>query len=113
MTFGQGPLSHPLIVEAAETLFHPVAIRNNVDGYEKEVLERYDEPTWNNPVMRFVDKAGRDVLPRQDRQWELGQVAGRMRSALKAAKRDVPAWMRLLASETATGEVDVARFAMT
>ena len=113
MTFGQGPLSHPLIVEAAESLFHPVVIRNNVGGYEKEVLERYDEPTWNNPVMRFVDSQGRDVLPRKDRQWNLGQVAGRMRAGLEAAKREVPAWMRLLASETASGEVDVARFSMT
>lgn len=113
MAFGEGPLSHPLVVEAAETLFHPVGIRNNVEGYEREVLERYKEPVWNNPVMRFVDGKGQDVVPRRDRQWKLLDVIARMDAALRASSPPVPAWWRLLADESASGDVDVARFAMT
>ena len=33
MAFGEGPLRLPLLVEAAEELFVPVAIRNNVEAY--------------------------------------------------------------------------------
>ncbi|XAL99693.1 hypothetical protein OT109_19205 [Phycisphaeraceae bacterium D3-23] len=43
-------MSHPLIVEAAEDLFVPVAIHNNKDGHDGEVRERFDEPAWNYPV---------------------------------------------------------------
>lgn len=100
-------------MEAAETLFHPVVIRNNVGGYEKEILERYKEPTWNNPVMRFVDAGGKDVIPRKDRVWTTGGVLGRMALALEAAERPVPAWLSLGASETRGGDVETAVFAMT
>lgn len=100
-------------MEAAETLFHPVAIRNNVGGYDKEVLERYKEPTWNNPVVRFVGADGKDLIPRKDRVWKTGPLVGRMDSALRAAEQDVPAWFRALAAETASGEVETAVFAMT
>lgn len=112
MAFGEGPLSEPLLVEAAETLFVPVAIRNNVDGYEKEVLERYDEPTWNNPVVRYVDGRGADLIPRKDRVWDLGGTAARMVAALEAAERDVPAWFATAAEESSAGEVETAAFAM-
>lgn len=100
-------------MEAAESLFHPVAIRNNVGGYEKEVLERYEEPTWNNPVVRFVGADGKDVIPRKDRVWKTGPLVGRMRESLAATKQSVPAWFDVLAAETASGEVETAVFAMT
>lgn len=112
MAFGEGPLRTPLVVEAAEDLFVPVAIRNNVGGYEKEVLDRYDEPTWNNPVVRFLDDAGDDVIARKDRVWTTGGLVGRMAAALKEAERPVPRWLDTLARETATGDVEVAHFAM-
>ncbi len=100
-------------MEAAESLFHPVAIRNNVGGYDKEILDRYKEPTWNNPVVRFVGADGKDVIPRKDRVWETGPLVGRMHASLAAAKQDIPAWFKVLAAETASGEVETAVFAMT
>jgi hypothetical protein len=99
-------------VEAAEELFVPVAVRNNVPGYEAEILARYDEPTWNNPVVRFIDAKGRDILPRKDRVWKTGPVLARMTSALDAAKHDVPIWLRTVAAETSSHEVETALFAM-
>lgn len=113
MTFGEGPLRLPLLVEAAEELFVPVAIRNNVDGYEGEVRERLGEPAWNNPVVRFLDGEGRDVLPRRDGVWETGALLARMVQALEARERDVPRWLRTVAAETAGGEAESALFAMT
>lgn len=89
-----------------------MAIRNNVEGYEREVLERYDEPTWNNPVVRFVDGDGADVLPRKDRVWTYGGLIGRMASALAAAERSVPDWLATVSQETASGDVETCHFAM-
>ncbi len=87
-------------------------IRNNVEGYEKGVLERFDEPTWNNPVMRFVDGQGKDILPRKDRVWDLGDVTSRVVQVLEAAQQPVPAWLSTLWDETSSEEVQVASFAM-
>ena len=90
-----------------------MAIRNNVDGYEKEVLERFEEPTWNNPVVRFIDGDATDVIPRKDGVWKTGALLGRMVAALRAAEREVPTWLATVAAETASGEVERAVFAMT
>jgi len=112
VAFGEGPLSTPLLVEAAETLFVPVAIRNNVEGYEQGVRERYGEPAWNNPVVRYLDARGADLIPRKDRVWDLGGTVARMTAALAAAEAQVPAWLATLEEETASGEVETAAFAM-
>lgn len=77
------------------------------------MLERYDEPTWNNPVTRFLDGKGEDLIPRKDRVWSTGGQLGRMAKALAAAEREVPAWLRTVAAETSSGEVETAVFAMT
>ena len=39
--YGQNVLSHPLIVEAIESLFVPLAIYNNKRGKDAEVLRYY------------------------------------------------------------------------
>ncbi|MBL8900947.1 MAG: hypothetical protein JNM84_25165 [Planctomycetes bacterium] len=103
----------PLLVEAAEELFHPVAIRNNVEGYEDEVRKRFGEPAWNNPVVRFLGGDAQDVLERKDGVWERGALIARMCAALRAAQREVPPWLRTLERETAAGAVETALFAMT
>ncbi len=99
-------------MEAAESLFEPVAIRNNVGGYEKEVLERFREPTWNNPVIRFLDADGDDLIPRKDAVWTTGGLVTRMQGSLEAAQRPVPSWLSTLSQETAKGDVEVCHFAM-
>ncbi|MCB9919284.1 MAG: hypothetical protein H6832_12855 [Planctomycetes bacterium] len=93
-------MSHPLLVEAIERCFVPVAIRNNTKGdREAAIRERFEEPAWNNPVLRFVDHRGRDILPRKDRVWSREEVTRRLIAALEAAKAEVPPWLRLLADE--------------
>jgi hypothetical protein len=88
-------------------------MRNNVEGYEADVLRRFEEPAWNNPVVRFLGADGRDVLARKDGVWSAGALLGRMTAALRAARRPVPAWLATVAAETASGEVATAVFAMS
>ena len=105
-------LSHPLMVEAITAEFVPVVIHNNKKGRDLEVLKRYGEPTWNNPVVRFVDGRGKDILPRKDRVWSVAGVAGRMVAALRAAKREVPGYLALLAVPERSRFLQKATFAM-
>ena len=92
-------MSHPLLVEAIETNFVPLLIRNNVKGYEEEILKAYKEPSWNNPVIRYLDSNGKDIIPRKDNLWMRGETAARMAQALKASKKPVPRYLTLLAAE--------------
>ena len=76
------------MVEAIETLFVPVAIYNNVEGKDARVLASYKEPTWNNPVTRLVDAAGKDIIPRKDRVWTTRGIAARMLQVLEKRRRE-------------------------
>lgn len=105
-------LSHPLLVEAVTQCFQPVAIYNNVKGYDAQVLERYRERTWNNPVVRYLDAEGADLIPRKGGIYTLPATAGRMLAALQAAKRPVPGYLRLLALDRRGKYLHKATFAM-
>lgn len=62
--YGHNVLSNPLLVEAIEQYFIPLAIYNNKGGKDKAVLDRYNEPTWNNPVVRIVNATGENEVKR-------------------------------------------------
>ncbi|MEZ4442005.1 MAG: VPGUxxT family thioredoxin-like (seleno)protein, type 2 [Polyangiaceae bacterium] len=99
--FGETVLSHPLLIEAIETAFVPVAIFNNRGGRDGATLQRFGEPAWNNPVVRFVDAEGRDLIPRADNLWSTGGIARRMVAALTAADQPIPAHLSWVVEETA------------
>lgn len=94
VSFGDEVLSHPLLVEAIEEEFVPVAIYNNRPGRDRSVLERYREPAWNNPVVRFLGTDGTDVIPRRDGVWSAFAIARRTIEALETSGREVPAYLR-------------------
>jgi len=112
VAFGQGPLSHPLLVEAIEELFVPVAVYNNRGGADRTLLERYSEPAWNNPVVRFLDPDGTDLIERRSGVWSTRAIVARMSAALVAAGQERPTWFMLLASELEDVETASAVFAM-
>ncbi len=91
--FGGGPLSHPLMVEAIEELFEPVLVYNN-QASDEAILNSLGEPSWNNPVVRFLNDQGQDLIPRQDGVWQTVPLARRMADSLHAAGRDVPDWFK-------------------
>jgi hypothetical protein len=100
-----------VILDAAKE-FVPVAIFNNVRGKDLEVVKRFREPTWNNPVVRFLDGEGRDLIPRKDGLYGTGSIVKRMALALEKADRPVPEYLRLAAFEMNPKERDRACFAM-
>jgi hypothetical protein len=77
----------------------PIAIYNNVKGKDAEVLKKFKEPAWNNPVVRFVDAEGNDLIPRKDGVYSKAELIKRMVEALKATGNAVPANLKIIPSE--------------
>ncbi|MFO0722813.1 MAG: hypothetical protein U1E65_03440 [Myxococcota bacterium] len=63
--FGRSVLADPEIVRLVEANFIPLAIFNNIaSGPDRQILEEFGEPAWNNPVVRIVDRDRRERAPR-------------------------------------------------
>jgi hypothetical protein len=92
--FGQEVLSEPGIVKAIQDNFVPLLIHNNGSGKDAEVLKRFNEPAWNFQVIRFLDAAGNDLIPRKDHVWTAPELQERMAAALEKAGRRVPTELR-------------------
>ena len=97
--YGNGPLSHPLIVEAIETLFVPLAIYNNKGGDDRKVLDSFGEPSWNNPVVRIVNAEKEDIIPRLGGNYSPLGLVNSMLLALDASNRVSPRYLQLLGEE--------------
>lgn len=112
--YGAYTLSHPLIVEAIETLFVPVCIYNNKGGKDAAALARYGEPAWNNPVVRIVRADGADLVPRMPDFRSSWQVVNGMRQALEENGLLVPQYLELLCAELLAREsgAETATFSM-
>lgn len=94
--FGQDVLTHPLMVELISDRFVPVAIFNNHPGADAEILRRYHEPSWNNPVVRFLGPDGTELLPRLGDRYDALGLHEKIGAALKAVGDDAPGYFRLL-----------------
>ncbi|MBT8221167.1 MAG: thioredoxin family protein [Bacteroidia bacterium] len=112
--FGNDVLSHPFIVEMIETHFVPLAIFNNVKGHDREILYRFKEPTWNNPVIRVVNQDGKDIVNRLGRGWTELNVSYSIASALDKWKQDIPEYFKIYQTELIgnSGPVKEANLAM-
>ena len=97
--YGHNVLSHPLMVEAIESLFVPLAIFNNKGGKDKKVLDQYGEPSWNNPVVRIVDEQGKDVVKRIGNDYSALTLCKKMIASLLKSKKEVPEYLTLLEQE--------------
>lgn len=98
--YGSTVLSHPLIVEAAEDLFIPVVIHNNLEGEDAKILKEFGEPSWNNPVVRIVGADRRDLIQRVDGDYSARGISAAMVSALRASGRVAPEWLKNFAEES-------------
>lgn len=94
--YGSQVLSHPLIVEAIEAEFIPLAIHNNKGGEDGRMLKLFNEPSWNNPVVRIVDAQLKDVLDRLDGDYSPKGMTNYMIKALHTIKKQVPNYLQLL-----------------
>ncbi len=100
VSYGEQVLTNPLIVDAIEELFIPVAIYNNRDGSDLKTLKKFNEPAWNNPVIRIVDQDGKDAAERVNGDYSLKGITSAMIEALKKTKKVIPKYLRLLNQET-------------
>lgn len=99
--YGNEVLSHPLIVEAIETLYVPLAIYNNKGGHDAEILKKFNEPSWNNPVVRIVNDKGADVTSRLSGNYSALGLTEMMINALIKSHGKAPVYLQLLADELA------------
>jgi hypothetical protein len=94
--YGHQVLSHPLIVEAIEKEFIPLAIYNNKGGEDARILKLYNEPSWNNPVVRIVDAEGIDITERINGNYsQLGVV----KAMTEVLGEKTPNYLNLLCEE--------------
>lgn len=104
-------MSQPLLVEAIEDLFIPVVVYNNKPE-DAATLKAFQEPSWNNPVVRFIDNNGKDIIQRKTGVYSISALAARMIASLKAAKREVPPFLKTVSRSWAT-DLHRATFAMS
>ena len=79
------------------------------------MLASFDEPTWNNPVVRIIDPDRTLIVPRINGDWTLGTLAHQLAEALKKRQKPVPEYLKLLAQEEVAQKrgVETAIFGMT
>ncbi len=97
--YGDNVLSNPLLVEAIEDLFIPLVIHNNKGGKDREVLNQFNEPSWNNPVVRIVDATGTNLAPRVAGNYSAKGMYTAMHTALIKTYVEIPEYMNLLGKE--------------
>ena len=87
------------MLEAIESLFIPLAIFNNNGGKDKKILDQYGEPSWNNPLVRIVDKQGKDLVKRIGNDYSALTLCKKMVASLLKSKKEVPEYLTLLEQE--------------
>lgn len=110
--YGNRVLSDPLIVDAIENEFVPLCIFNNMGGPDREVLKKYDEPTWNNPVVRIITHNGDDVVSRLSGSYTSGSVLLQMSLALKQYGSGSPQYLELYKEELTATQTEKAYYEM-
>jgi hypothetical protein len=90
--------------------FVAVAVANNIKGMDSEVLAKFKEPAWNNPVVRLLDAEEKDIVPRQE-DYTAHVLLKRMIATLEKNKRPVPKELSAAASGQAI-KPETAVFAM-
>jgi hypothetical protein len=94
--FGQDVLTHPLMVELIADRFVPVAVFNNHPGADAEILRRYEEPSWNNPVVRFLGPDGAELVPKLADRYDALGLHEKIIAVLEMLGNDVPGYFQLL-----------------
>ncbi|MBK7232302.1 MAG: thioredoxin family protein [Saprospiraceae bacterium] len=97
--YGSEVLSHPLMVEAIESYFVPLAIFNNKGGSDREVLEIFKEPSWNNPVVRIVSHDLTEWTNRLSSNYSSLGLIEKINTTILKTKGKIPEWLQLLEEE--------------
>lgn len=103
--YGHNVLSNPLMVDAIENLFIPLAIYNNKKGADAKVLRKFSEPAWNNPVVRIIDGEETNLVKRVSGNYSQKGLYQAMEAALTKSGKEIPEFMQLLKQEIGAVEV--------
>jgi len=111
--YGNNILKHPHIVEAIESYFVPLVIYNNKGGHDAKILGKFNEPSWNNPVVRIIDpNTEDDLLPRLSNDYCIGGIVKTINKAIFLSGNLVPEYLNLLEKETQKGNIKTTHLAM-
>lgn len=87
--FGRNVLQNEEITQAVRRAFVPVAINNRcLIETDAHVCSKFKEPMLNNPVVRFIDANGNDLVPRKAGIYSATQLIPRMKQALTKLGRE-------------------------
>ena len=107
--YGHNVLSNPLMVEALENSFIPLAIFNNKGGKDKKILEKFNEPSWNNPVVRIIDTKGKNLTKRIGNDYSAITLCKRLKETLLLRGTKVPKYLQLLEQELLSSQSNVIK----
>ena len=79
--------------------FIPLAIYNNKSGKDHEVLQFFNEPAWNNPVVRIVDSKLNDICERLNGNYSSFGLISKINASFVKRGKAVPEYLRLLEEE--------------
>ena len=102
--FGREVMTHPVVVSVSENHFVPLLVHNNGSGQDTAILRKFNEPSWNYQVLRFLDESEKDIIPRKDKVWMTLELLQRMQLTLKKEDRSVPNYLDLAISELDTSK---------
>jgi len=98
-------MTNPIVVGASENHFVPVLVVNNkAGGKDAKTLSKFNEPSWNYQVMRFINKDEKDIIPRKDQVWTTLPYLTRMQEALEKQEKEAPRYLKLAISEQETSK---------
>ena len=93
--FGREVMSNPLVVDVIENEFIPLCIFNNKGGADAQVLKKFREASWNNPVVRIINPTGKDITQRMG-SFHPKQIVNGIADALKKTQHKIPPYFKLL-----------------
>jgi len=97
--YGEYVLSHPLLTEAIETLFIPLAINNEGGQNDQKVMNQFGEPRGNKPVVRIFEPDSQLPEDRLAGNYSDTALAMTMIIGLNKRGKTPPVYLRIIAGE--------------
>lgn len=96
VNYGRDVLSNPLMVEIIENEFIPLAIYNNIHGKDAEILKKFNEPAWNNPVTYIIDCNGKSIVNKVANNFSPFTLYQKIVEVLALLNKEIPLYFKLL-----------------
>lgn len=87
------------MVEFIENEFIPLAIYNNRPGADQDILNLYQEPSWNNPVAHFVNEKGQDIIPKLANNYHPLGMFNKLVEVLTVLNKPIPKYVETLGDD--------------